>query len=114
MVKHLKSNKLTVWCAVGCICAAIIGISFGLLTALANDLPEQPATTVAIASSDDLITYSREYARGGHNPNDTIQLALSAGSAFILPSEGEGYIPIGNGDRPFNGKIHASKNVGEL
>ncbi|MBO4692774.1 MAG: hypothetical protein J5659_00055 [Clostridia bacterium] len=111
MVKHLKSNKLIAWCTVCCLCAAVIGVSFGLLTVLANDLPEQPATTVAISSSDDLITYSREYWRGGHNPNDTIQLALSSGTGFLLPSADEGYISIGNDDRPFNGKIEIADNA---
>ena len=111
MVKHLKSNKLRVWCTVCFLCVAIIGVSFGLLTAIANDLPEQPATTIPIASSDDLITYSDEYSRGGHNPNDTLQLALSSGSGFVLPAGEDGYIPIGNNTRPFNGKIEIADNA---
>ncbi|MBQ3888780.1 MAG: hypothetical protein II738_03430, partial [Clostridia bacterium] len=74
-------------------------------------LPEEPAMTVPIASSEALIAYSREYARGGHNPNDVIQLALSSGTSFVLPSGDDGYIPIGNASRPFNGTIEIADNA---
>ena len=73
---------------------------------------EDAATTVPISSSEALIAYSREYALGHHNPDDTIQLALSSGTSFVLPSGDDGYIPIGNADRPFNGKLEIADNAG--
>ncbi len=106
-----RKTILSAIIAVFCLTAAVI-LPFTFLSA-ADDtpLPEQPATTVSIASSDELITYSREYARGGHNPNDVIQLALSSGTSFVLPSGDDGYIPIGNNSRPFNGKLEIADNA---
>ncbi len=67
-------------------------------------------TTVTINSLNDLINYSREYALGGHSPDDTLNFSLASGTAFDLPSEEGGFVSIGKGiggaaDRPFNGSI---------
>ena len=112
MTKARKRAIIASICAVLCLTAAAASLPF-VFTSVADDtpLPEQAATTITISSSDELITYSREYARGGHNPNDVIQLALSSGTSFVLPAGDDGYIPIGNDTRPFNGTIEIADNA---
>ena len=76
---------------------------------------EKAPATVPINSSSDLIAYSREYACGGHNPNDTLSITQGLGSYLELPSTSGGFISLGVDlihstennivTRPFNGKI---------
>ncbi|MBP5618770.1 MAG: hypothetical protein J6X61_06485, partial [Clostridia bacterium] len=113
MLQHLKKtrHKPLIGFVSVCLCALIVLLSLGIQSALADDsLPEQPATTVPIATSQDLINYADEYARGGHNPNDTLQLALSEGSSFVLSAE-DGFHGIGTANRPFNGKVEIVDNA---
>ena len=111
-LKHLKPSqrKPLVGFVAVCLCALIILASLGIQSALAGDLAEEAQDIYAISSSADLILYADAYARGGRNPNDTLRLALSSGTSFIVSSAG-GYVPIGNDDRPFNGKIEIADNA---
>ena len=107
-----RNRKRLTGFAVFCLCALAAVLSYSIFFVSAESpLPPSEPTTVSLASSDDLITYSREYARGGHNPDDTIQLALSSGSAFVIQSGETGYVPIGSVARPFNGKIEIADNA---
>lgn len=97
-----------------CACVIVLANFAGVFVVSAEDdtpLEQQPAATIAISSSADLIAYSREYARGGHNPDDTIQLAMSAGTVFVLPSGDSGYVSIGTSSRPFNGTVEIADNA---
>ena len=97
-----------------CACVIVLANFAGAFVVYAEDetpLEQQPAATIAISSSADLIAYSREYARGGHNPDDTIQLAMSAGTVFVLQSGDGGYVSIGTSSRPFNGTVEIADNA---
>ncbi|MBO4453288.1 MAG: hypothetical protein J5793_05080, partial [Clostridia bacterium] len=85
-----------------------VGALILTLAVIAGQTPTlaAPATTISINNSADLIAYSREYANGQHNPQDTLSLALSTGSMYVLPENGgSGYISIGSDSRPFDGQI---------
>ncbi|MBO4791078.1 MAG: hypothetical protein J5592_02240, partial [Clostridia bacterium] len=102
--RKYSANRFT---AALCALAILLANLAGAFVVSAEDAP----TTVTFSSSEALIAYSREYAAGAHNPDDTIQLALSAGTSFILNSGDDGYIPIGSDSRPFNGKIEIADNA---
>lgn len=101
--KHYVNRYIAALCALAILLANLTGA----FVVSAEDAP----TTVSVSSGEALVAYSREYAAGAHNPDDTIQLALSSGTSFILPSGDDGYIPIGSDSRPFNGKIEIADNA---
>lgn len=69
----------------------------------AADIEEDPAATIQINSSTDLVNYANEYAAGRHNRNDTLKISIT-GTTTVLTNE---FISIGTSSRPFSGTVNA-------
>ncbi|MBQ7715644.1 MAG: hypothetical protein IJT70_07230, partial [Clostridia bacterium] len=107
-LRSVSTNKaLLVLGALVCVLAMVLTA----VLMIPRSYAEAPAT-IQINSAADLVKYASEYAGGQHNPDDTIQLALSQGTAFyISSSDYPSFAGIGTEGRPFNGKIEIADNA---
>ena len=90
----------------------VIMLAGTALHASAAPVYNDAATTVPIGSSEDLVTYAKEYAQGRHNPEDVLQLSNSIDLFYNLTDVD--FPGIGTSSRPFKGTVYIPEGTSTI